>query len=297
MTVFSPKFLSTWKIDAKQGALNVLEAHSESFNAKNVHAYFRNNECGGSYWIEIREPFDHVRLIAVELQCKVNPLTLRFRVWFYKNNSEWAAAHKSAGVILLASEIVTCYGITPQKSWEQQLSSNNISLEGIEYTVRETNFLLRDDNISSGIEVLLGDLFIALKKIKEGKKIKLPHLFPEEVDKLEASYYEGVAIQVLVNQYERNRKARNQCLLHHGTACSVCGLNFAARYGAIGEEFIHVHHLRELSTIGEEYKVDPINDLIPVCPNCHAMLHQRRPAYSIEELKSIIKNISAQYAQ
>jgi hypothetical protein len=32
-----------------------------------------------------------------------------------------------------------------------------------------------------------------------------------------------------------------------------------------------------------------INDLIPVCPNCHAMIHRRKPAaYSIEEVKEFV---------
>ena len=60
-------------------------------------------------------------------------------------------------------------------------------------------------------------------------------------------------------------------------------------YGTLGEKFVHVHHLLDLSEIGQEYKVDPINDLRPVCPICHAMLHRRRPALTINELKGIIE--------
>jgi 5-methylcytosine-specific restriction protein A len=65
----------------------------------------------------------------------------------------------------------------------------------------------------------------------------------------------------------------------------VCDLNFFDRYGEIGEGFIHVHHKVEISTIGIKYSIDPIKDLIPVCPNCHAMLHKEKPALSINELK------------
>ncbi len=36
----------------------------------------------------------------------------------------------------------------------------------------------------------------------------------------------------------------------------------------MGEGFIHVHHLKPLSEVGYEYRVDPIRDLRPVCPNC-----------------------------
>ncbi len=55
-----------------------------------------------------------------------------------------------------------------------------------------------------------------------------------------------------------------------------------------GVGFIHVHHKVELSSIGREYVVDPIEDLVPVCPNCHAMLHTRKPALTIDGLRAIL---------
>jgi 5-methylcytosine-specific restriction protein A len=67
-------------------------------------------------------------------------------------------------------------------------------------------------------------------------------------------------------------------------------LKFRYLYGEIGKSFIHVHHLIELSSIGNEYSIDPINDLRPVCPNCHAMLHKRKPAYTIEEIRQHLTN-------
>ena len=65
----------------------------------------------------------------------------------------------------------------------------------------------------------------------------------------------------------------------------MSGFDFGEVYGELGEGFIHVHHLLDLSTIGEEYEVDPIKDLHPVCPNCHAMLHREVPAMSIKKLR------------
>lgn len=96
---------------------------------------------------------------------------------------------------------------------------------------------------------------------------------------------EGAVMTVKVNRYERSPEARRLCLAHHGTTCSVCDLNFADRYGEIGAGFIHVHHLVPLSDIGESYQVDPIKDLRPVCPNCHAMLHKGNQCLTIEALK------------
>jgi hypothetical protein len=108
---------------------------------------------------------------------------------------------------------------------------------------------------------------------------------PEEIS-AGVKYPEGAVVQVTVNAYERNPAARQACVKHHGTICAVCGFNFVVAYGEVGAGFIHVHHLKPLASIKEGYKVDPINDLVPVCPNCHAMLHRRNPPFSAEELAS-----------
>lgn len=102
------------------------------------------------------------------------------------------------------------------------------------------------------------------------------------------NYLEGQKKLILVNAYERNVEARRKCISHYGTSCQVCGLNFGKLYGELGEGFIHVHHLKLISTIGEQYKVDAINDLKPVCPNCHAMLHRKNPPLTIAELKEFM---------
>lgn len=99
-----------------------------------------------------------------------------------------------------------------------------------------------------------------------------------------AASKEGRTKQITVNIYERNPIVRAKCIEHHGAVCQVCDLNFESKYGKIGKGFIHVHHLIELSTISDDYEVDPIHDLQPVCPNCHAMLHKRKPAYLVKDL-------------
>lgn len=114
-------------------------------------------------------------------------------------------------------------------------------------------------------------------------------IYPDDVTDVK-DYKEGKTKTVTVNIYERNVEARNECIAHYGAKCQVCSFSFADNYGDIGAGFIHVHHLRELSSIGKEYDVDPIKDLIPVCPNCHAMLHKRKKAYTIGELKERMKN-------
>lgn len=106
---------------------------------------------------------------------------------------------------------------------------------------------------------------------------------PDEIDI--PILLEGAKKTVTVNAYERNTEARQRCLDKWGLNCSVCSFHFQLVYGEIGRGYIHVHHIKPLSEIGEEYEVDPEKDLRPVCPNCHSMLHKEKPALSIEQLK------------
>jgi len=110
-------------------------------------------------------------------------------------------------------------------------------------------------------------------------------IFPDEVD---SSLDEGSKTKVFVNRYERNPKARQACLKHYGYNCQICHFNFEYTYGKIGKDSIHVHHIIPISKIGENYQVNPIEDLIPVCPNCHLILHKKN-APTVEELKAQLR--------
>lgn len=119
------------------------------------------------------------------------------------------------------------------------------------------------------------------------RKMNVEGTLPEEI-RSKQGLREGATCQITVNAYERNLAARNLCLQHYGTVCSVCGIGLGSLYGTIAEGRIHVHHLRPLSEIGEEYEVDPIVDLRPVCPNCHMVIHLANPPYTIEEVKAML---------
>ena len=123
------------------------------------------------------------------------------------------------------------------------------------------------------------------------------HAFPAESDSPQTlgevveseTHQEGAVRRVMVNRYERDSKARDKCIERHGTRCAVCKLDFESRYGEIGKGFIHVHHLRPLGRLKSSYRLDPLKDLVPVCPNCHAMLHRREPPYDIEQLRGHLR--------
>lgn len=103
-----------------------------------------------------------------------------------------------------------------------------------------------------------------------------------------AIFEEGARFSVSSTAIERNPYAREKCIEIHGCFCNVCGFDFEKIYGETGRGFIHVHHLVDLASKKEIHTVDPEKDLVPLCPNCHAMIHKERPAMSIEKLKSLI---------
>ncbi|GAK56151.1 hypothetical protein U27_03113 [Candidatus Vecturithrix granuli] len=99
---------------------------------------------------------------------------------------------------------------------------------------------------------------------------------------------EGEIRTVLVDVHERNPIARRKCIEHWGAVCQVCKFKFDVLYGPIGEGYIHIHHLAPLGMMEGPHPVDPIHDLRPVCPNCHAIIHKKYPPYSIEEVREFI---------
>lgn len=111
----------------------------------------------------------------------------------------------------------------------------------------------------------------------------------EEIPGLDRGpFAEGTASRILVNRYERDPKARRRCIEHHGDNCLACGFAFGAAYGEEFKGVITVHHLKPLSTVRAKYTVDPIKDLVPLCANCHLLVHQRTPPYTVAEIRRML---------
>lgn len=118
-----------------------------------------------------------------------------------------------------------------------------------------------------------------------------PVVLPDEIVVPE-QFFEGATRQISVSIYERSTYARQRCIEHYGCRCAVCDFDFEKVYGELGSGFIHVHHLKPLSEIREEYEIDPISDLRPICPNCHAMIHRGAEMLSIEDLRGTLEKHS-----
>jgi len=101
---------------------------------------------------------------------------------------------------------------------------------------------------------------------------------------------EGALSRIETNKYERSRLNRSLCLAHHGFLCAACGLLMETKYGPLGKEVINVHHIVPVSQMNGLKLIDPAIDLVPLCPNCHVIVHRQNPPLSISELKEIIQN-------
>ncbi|MDR2204363.1 MAG: HNH endonuclease [Nitrososphaerota archaeon] len=138
------------------------------------------------------------------------------------------------------------------------------------------------DEVSDFFWKLKPNLVSALEETKMTGDVEEPIEISEVAAK---KLFEGAKRSIIVNAYERNSRARNQCIKYHGTKCVVCSFDFLKEYGSIGENYIQVHHLTPIHGIGKKYEIDPIKDLVPICPNCHVMIHRGKSMLPIEELR------------
>lgn len=105
----------------------------------------------------------------------------------------------------------------------------------------------------------------------------------------DSAFLEGALLAVELTVHERNATARRLCIEHYGPSCQACKMSYEDKYGAIGADLIHVHHVTPLAAIGAEYRVDPVRDLIPLCASCHHVAHRRSPPYSVAEIRYAIE--------
>ena len=122
--------------------------------------------------------------------------------------------------------------------------------------------------------------------------VKAQAALPDEIllgEEEPEGFVEGRTTTRTSIRYERSREARNRCIQRWGTRCVCCGVDLCERYGEVAAGFIHVHHLAPLAGAGGEYTVDPIKDLRPVCPNCHAVIHLQVPPLTIEAVQDHLR--------
>ncbi|MFW3164861.1 HNH endonuclease [Pseudomonas syringae pv. syringae] len=300
-----------------------LEEWWKSDSAKNCWAQgFRNSPTPGddlfvckflkcsrqhrkSLWAEYHEPYEGIRLIAFELDPSVYPPRVECRVWIYDGQDDlWAKFSQREAPTLLDNQSVRWVDVLPGRSWKRQLQESNTLVKGVQYDAKHpilsTTPAFSDQlTVESKLEEtvgLLAEQFLAwVDKVYRGQIVSEAN-HPETAEAIalveDTSSFpasrgdeEGEWQQVIVTQYERSRSNRKACLDHYGPACQACGMSFGDVYGELGTGFIHVHHEVPLHTLGGPQNVDPVKDMKPLCPNCHAMVHRADPPIPVIELR------------
>jgi predicted HNH restriction endonuclease len=129
------------------------------------------------------------------------------------------------------------------------------------FTLADIETLLIDD-INSGIT----------QSYKEGKKKLYIHFVKERNRTLiidAKKYWSGL---------KKNKE---------GITCEVCSFNFSKMYGRFGDGYIEAHHMSPISELNADTETK-IQDLIPLCANCHRMIHKQQPWLSVDELKKMV---------
>lgn len=110
----------------------------------------------------------------------------------------------------------------------------------------------------------------------------------ELVDDLTTPMEEGGKKVVYSTRYERRPELRAQAIALHGTNCFACEMSMGERYGDTAKGYIHIHHKRPLSLAGGPTLIDPKEDLAPLCPNCHSIVHMGKQIRSINQVRALL---------
>ena len=142
---------------------------------------------------------------------------------------------------------------------------------------------LRFEKVGSSSDTYLVEFLSSIDS-----EVLIEDLESEEIELYEPRA-EGNLVTYYGRRYERDPINRKRAIEFHGLSCKVCGFNFEEVYGERGKDFIEVHHVKPLSTLEKEIVIDPEQDLVPVCANCHRMIHRRRDnILTVRDLKNLI---------
>ena len=234
-------------------------------------------------------------------KAKVDALedALRFRMpSIFREHGKFITVFGAPGFIKFAFLYPSIRGTTVRIFFTGRLEAEPPPIDGMPSLLKRGQFsnsrtlstpyfvVIDDMNQVAPFAEFLINYSVPLSKAKRGSKSEFT--LPGELPDLE--YLEGHVTRVTVNRYERDPKAREACIRKHGSSCQCCGMNFKDTYGDKSDGFIHVHHIVQISKRNTNYKVNPETDLVPLCPNCHAVAHRSDPPLSLEDLKATYKH-------
>jgi 5-methylcytosine-specific restriction enzyme A len=202
------------------------------------------------------------------------------------SDSRRALAERGLNInIAVNSQEVSIDELLPPSPWRSlEFEAQKIVLAGAHGRSNDVKDLIRD----------VCSLFLCLLELSEdeGSFSEADEMLHQASKTL--GEVEGRKMVAKVTRYERSRKNRRACINHFGSSCQICGLNFGQFYGSVGDGYVEVHHRLPVSMMGSAYRLDVVKDLIPVCSNCHRMMHRQWPPLTPEKLGDLIREMKPQ---
>jgi hypothetical protein len=157
-----------------------------------------------------------------------------------------------------------------------------------EYRVTHLKALFLKNRCAAGDEISLerigeNEFEFSLRRKQEHESILSSDTSDDSSDDI-LSAIEGELGSPSVKR-KRCSELRLAALKKWGNRCSCCGYSFADDFDGLRKDCIEIHHLNQLAL--NPGRLVTVDDLRPLCPNCHRAIHTRDPAYSITELKKM----------
>jgi 5-methylcytosine-specific restriction enzyme A len=189
----------------------------------------------------------------------------------YWNNDDWSNSYLA--IKLEVQEVNLREGFISRISLLEHSVLKDLLIHRLR---QQTNYLLSHEHATEL------DKMWTLSNNKSQVEIDIEAELAEEDD----FYTDGAVKYFYGKRYERNPINREKAIEIHGLNCVCCGFNFEKVYGERGKDFIEVHHVKPLSTIKEDVIINPETDLVPICSNCHRMIHREKDnVLTVEELR------------
>ncbi|MFI3292606.1 MAG: HNH endonuclease [Rikenellaceae bacterium] len=218
-------------------------------------------------------PLGNVAILCSELDLPL--LSVRVQ---YKGN---AAQKTASGFYVIACEL------NPEYSSMEPAQVRSIELQRTRDCEDWSDLL---QYLGEDVEKEVIPIHTVVPAIRTPKKPDVkPIVYPDELPDGSREYQEGTKKMVQINTYERNPSARAACIEHYGARCCICGFDFGKVYGKEFDGMIHVHHIQMISKMDGIHHIDPIQDLRPVCPNCHMILHSKSDRYTLDDVQQMLQ--------
>jgi 5-methylcytosine-specific restriction enzyme A len=168
------------------------------------------------------------------------------------------------------------------------------------HTITEAGLTYLQENVQP-LESLLSNNLGYIQTLDGIAKINTSHAERKKITVFDENIFisEGRKKAVSTQVYERSRVLRDRAIevntRNDHITCAGCGFDFQLKYGEHGQGYIEIHHQKPIFQYEEsdfsKLVTEALDDLIPLCSNCHRMVHRKRDKpLSLDELKQIIGN-------